>query len=155
MKTILYKPIIIFFIFFLNFSLAIAQSTLNKDEIEKYLVTIPQIHQLAATYQKNHEEEEKEQALPTEPSSFSQTPITDSLSNIREHPTFEEFLKIITRAGFQSPEQWANTGDRIMMAYSAFKLKNPPNAIAPGTDELKNNLQDQLQNIEKNQFLRR
>ncbi|MEZ5758302.1 MAG: hypothetical protein R3D86_08785 [Emcibacteraceae bacterium] len=153
MKKPLLQQILIFALFFLNITHANAQNVLNKDEIEKYLNAMPQIRQLAETYEKNLGEEQKTLPGQDEISSFSMTPLTDSLEEIRNLPTYEDFLKIIKSVGFNNPEEWASVGDRVMMAYSAFQLKNPPNQSSPDLNKLKDTLTDDLENLKKNQFI--
>lgn len=153
MKKTIINPIFTIALFFLNFSFAIAQETLKKDEIEKYLRSMPQIQHLAETSQNNNSEDQNVNAVIDEESSLSMTPLTDSLGKIKNLPNYEDFLKIIKNAGFNNPEEWASVGDRVMMAYSAFQLKNPKNKASPDLNELKVTLQDELQNIEKNQFI--
>ncbi|HPF46028.1 MAG: hypothetical protein KDF58_09975 [Alphaproteobacteria bacterium] len=147
------QKILILALFFLNISPSFAQDILNRDEIEKYLKAMPQIRQLAETYEKNIDDEQKISPELDETSSVSMTPLTDSLDEIKSLPTYEDFLKIIKNIGFNSPEEWASVGDRMMMAYSAFQLKNPPNQSSPDLSKLKETLADDLENLKKNQFI--
>ena len=153
MKVEFKKVPIIFILFFLNILPAMAQNTLSNGDIEKYIIVLPQIHQLSERYQSGINKENKEETIVFNPDTLSLTPITDNLATLVNHPTFEEFTLIITKAGFLNAAEWANVGDRIMMAYSATQLINPVGNNAPSINFIKENMQTELSNVEKNQFI--
>jgi len=142
-------------LFFLNHSIAITQDQLTKTEIEQYLSSISGLQSLDAEIdaESKNDDEATENQILFEPDSMSLTPISDSIEQITLHPTFEKFTAIINKAGFSSPQEWASTGDRIMIAYGAYQLKNPPQNKAATLDEIKNEMQTSLERIEKNQFI--
>ncbi|MBL4602734.1 MAG: hypothetical protein JKY84_08315 [Emcibacteraceae bacterium] len=153
MKVEFKKAPIIFILFFLNILPAMAQNILSNDDIEKYIAVLPLIHQLSERFQSGIDKENKEETMVFSPDTLSLTPITDNLTTLENHQTFEEFNLIITKAGFLNSSEWANVGDRIMMAYSANQLINPIDDNAPSINFIKENMQTELANVEKNQFI--
>jgi len=141
--------IFVFFSFFLNFTPTIAQNALNEAEIENYLATLPLIEAIVSEENANLSIEETDITR----SGISLTPITDSLELARHQPTYPKFLKIIENAQFNSPSHWANVGDNIMMAYSAFHLKSQETTGASNIEAIIKDLTEKLANIEKNQFI--
>ncbi|MGF1454952.1 MAG: hypothetical protein ACFB6R_06190 [Alphaproteobacteria bacterium] len=57
------------------------------------------------------------------------TPFTDGLKALREASSdaYGRYAKLVKSQGFASPEAWAETGDRVMLAYIA--LKTPAEAL--------------------------
>lgn len=84
---------------------------------------------------------------------LSQTPITDSLVLAKKHPTYPKLEMIVKSSGFQTVEEWAATGDQIMLAYSAYYIKNSEDPNAQSIDVLLNDLNSKRDQIEKNQFI--
>ena len=148
MKSSFFIYILTFIYIIFSFITASAQNTLNRPEIEKFISTLPSINALVKV-------NEGEEAIQNSnvPSDITHTPITASLKLLRAQTSFPEFTTILNRAGFSSPEQWANIGDKVMMAFSAYQLKNPPNASAPSIEEIKQDLNSRLNNIKNNQFI--
>lgn len=153
MKKITIKSLITFFIIFLNFFPAHAQNTLDTIKIEQYLSTLPSLERLEEKYKASDNGENEEYPSMLDSSELTRTPITNGLTLLRDHPSYEEFKVIVANANFSDLEEWASTGDKIMMAYSAYQLKHPETANAPSIDEIKNNMQEDLEKISKNQFI--
>lgn len=148
MKFKLQRFIFPFIIVFLNFSPALAQSILQKAEIEKYIGILPQISALA---QLNDQETQPSTPLLTD--EFGRTPISDNLIFLKERPNYNKFTDLIIKAGFLTAEEWANVGDKIMMAYSAYHLKYPSDNSSPTVNEIKSSMQDRSKLVEANQFI--
>lgn len=147
-------------LFTINIFSAHAQNILVKSDIEKYLSTLTPLKNLAKINVGNPEDEteikDQTEDIPPplfDPSNISRTPVTDTLEYTKNHPTFAEFSMIIDKAGFSSPDQWADIGDKIMMAYSAYNLKNPPSSEAADLNEVKRDLAKKLEAVRKNQFI--
>lgn len=153
MKLIFLRFLIPFLVFFLNFFPTLAQTTLQKAEIEQYIDALPQIYALSQTTQPNDQEQGIQTPISLKTDEFSRTPISDSLVLLKEQPTYEKFNTIVMKAGFLSTEGWASAGDKIMIAYSAYHLKHPINKASPTIDVIKSDMQEQLKLIEANQFI--
>ena len=149
MNRQLFNIISVFFLFFLSFPPTFAQNALNEADIENYLETLPLIAAIVS--------EEDAQPFIGETSitqtEISRTPITDSLELAKHQPTYPKFLEIIENAQFTSPSDWANVGDNIMMAYSAFYLKSQETTDTSNIEAITRDLAEKLANIEKNQFI--
>jgi hypothetical protein len=52
-----------------------------------------------------------------------------------------------------NPKEWASTGDKIMMAYSAYQMKNYDRETAPTIGEIKQNMSEDLIKIKINKFI--
>ena len=152
-KNILVIMSLILFLF--NHSIALAQDQLTNVEIERYLSSITSLQLLDTQIEAESENDDQvvESQFFEETGTMSLTPITDSLSKITTHPTYDRFTAIIKRTGFSSPQQWASAGDRIMIAYSAYQLKNPPQNNGANMGAITDEMQASLERIEKNQFI--
>ena len=152
-KNILVIMSLILFLF--NHSIALAQDQLTNVEIERYLSSITSLQLLDTQIEAESENDDQvvESQFFEETGTMSLTPITDSLSKITTHPTYDRFTEIIKRTGFSSPQQWASAGDRIMIAYSAYQLKNPPQNNGANMGAITDEMQASLERIEKNQFI--
>tara|TARA_R110002073_G_scaffold204772_2_gene364514 strand:+ start:770 stop:1375 length:606 start_codon:yes stop_codon:yes gene_type:complete len=147
------KGLIAFSIFFLNILAAQAQNTLDSIKIEQYLSTLPSLARLEEKYKAADNSENEEYVSMLDSPEITRTPISDGLIRLRDHPRYDEFKDIVTDANFSDPEEWASTGDQIMMAYSAYQLKYPESANAPSLAEIKKDMQEDLEKINKNQFI--
>ncbi len=154
------NPMILSFmvgLFFVNFITAHAQSTLNRVDVEKYLETLPLLRVLSEKYEAEKTlQADQQETILEEPSIISRTPITDSLEITKDHSTFPEFIDIIKKAGFSSPQQWANAGDQIMLSYSAYRLKNTvlnTHDGAANITDIKKDMAEKLDVIKKNKFI--
>lgn len=150
MKIIkLMTTITIFFIFIP----ANAQITLSDADIEKYLSTLPKLQTLSASPDPENSPMERRSLNSQNENLTSRTPISDNLERMQNHPTYDVFSRIIKDAGFETPADWAAVGDEIMMAYSAYLIKNPVDNDAPTLADMKNDLAEQLAKVEGNQFI--
>ncbi len=149
MKNQLLNIIFTFFLFFLSFPPTFAQNALNEADIENYLATLPLI---AAIVSEEDTVPNIEETNITQ-SEISRTPITDSLEFAKQQPTYPKFLEIVENAKFTSPSHWADVGDNIMMAYSAFYLKSQETTSTSNIEAITRDLAEKLANIEKNQFI--
>ncbi|WP_077531341.1 hypothetical protein [Vreelandella utahensis] len=50
-------------------------------------------------------------------------PMRMMVDRMRDHEMHNEFAAVVSDHGFQHPEDWADTGDRIMRAMAAMELK--------------------------------
>lgn len=141
--------ITIFFIFIP----ANAQITLSDADIEKYLSTLPKLQTLIASPDPEDNPMESRDLNSQNENLTSRTPISDNLERMKNHPTYDMFSRIVNDAGFETPADWAAIGDEIMMAYSAYLIKNPVDNNAPTLDEMKKDLAEQLSKVEGNQFI--
>ncbi len=145
----LMATITIFFIFIP----ANAQITLSDADIEKYLSTLPKLQTLIASPDPEDNPMESRDLSSQNENLTSRTPISDNLERMKNHPTYDMFSRIVNDAGFETPADWAAVGDEIMMAYSAYLIKNPVDNNAPTLDEMKKDLAEQLSKVEGNQFI--
>lgn len=148
------RYLITFFMFLLSITQVNAQNTLDDIKIEQYLSTLPLLQRLEDTHKTNDSDNgQEDHANILSAPETTRTPITDSLNLMKDHTGYEDFKTIVTNAKFISPEEWASTGDMIMMAYFAYQLHHPNSANAPSIDEIKMNMQEDLNKISQNQFI--
>lgn len=153
MEKITRNVSIIFFLCFFILIPANAQNALKEKDIESYISTLPKLQLLYERSQPENNTSNQSQVQPQDNDLTSRTPITDNLERMRNHPTFDNFSNIVKEAGFANPAHWAATGDKIMLAYSAYFINNPINEDAPTLDELKLELSEQLKKAEGNRFI--
>jgi len=136
------------------FFTANAQNALNTTDIDNYLTSLNNISSIIKRY--NDENRSKESAdLATLPpiDALSKTPITDTLEFVKSHPTYSTLEIIVKSSGFNTTEEWANTGDQIMLAYSAYYLKNPQDKDAMSIEEMIKDLNAKDDQIKNNIFI--
>lgn len=153
MKIIKASKITFFFIFIFFFT-ANAQNTLNSADIDNYLTSLKNISIMMNRY--NNENQAKESAdLTSLPpiDELSKTPITDTLEFVKSHPTYTTLEMIVKSSGFNTTEEWAYTGDQIMLAYSAYYLKNPQDKDAMSIEEMIKDLNAKDDQIKNNMFI--
>lgn len=136
------------------FFTANAQNKLNSADIDNYLTSLKNISTMLKRYIKENQTEESAVLNSLPPiDELSKTPITDSLAHVKSHPTYPNLEMIIKSSGFETVEEWANVGDQIMLAYSAYYLKNTQDPAAMPINEMINDLDEQLEQIENNMFI--
>ncbi|MDG1709263.1 MAG: hypothetical protein P8H03_10905 [Emcibacteraceae bacterium] len=154
MRNSIQTILLSFFLYFSCFLPVNAQNTLESNQIERYLSSLVKIKTLINSINNGTLSSEEESLTAYNPSlDPSSTPITDSLEHIRKHSSFNSFEKNVLSSGFSSIEQWANVGDDVMMAYSAFQLKKNQEEQGQNLDEIKADLNGQLNKIENNKFI--
>jgi hypothetical protein len=143
-----------FFCIFMHFFTANAQNTLKSNDIDNYLTSLKSISSMMERYNKENKpkEDTELETLPTI-GDLSKTPITDSLAYVKSHPTYSSLEMIVQSSGFQSVEEWANVGDNIISAYTAFYLKYSAGSDAKSIEETINDLTAQRDQISKNLFI--
>ncbi len=129
--------------------------SLDKAQVEQYLSTLPKIRVLKDDDDSSEESNALTQGDYEDDYMTSRTPISDNLERMKDHSTFEDFTRIIKNEGFETPQAWASVGDEIMLAYSAYYISNPIDKDAPSLEEMKQELSEQQEKIEKNQFIMR
>ena len=143
-----------FFFIFIHFFTANAQNTLKSADIDNYLTSLKSISSMMERYNKENKPKEDMELKTLPPiDDLSKTPITDSLVYVKSHPTYSSLEMIVQSSGFQSVEEWANVGDNIMLAYTAFHIKNPAGSDAMPIEEMINDLTVQRDQISKNLFI--
>lgn len=49
--------------------------------------------------------------------------MSDSVRQFRDHPAYDRLDEVVSRHGFDSPEDWGATGDRVFMAWMAIQMQ--------------------------------
>ncbi|WP_339862160.1 hypothetical protein [Paremcibacter congregatus] len=122
-----------------------AATPLSRDNIESFIAVMKPMQKLEEKYDILEEDGSDMQSVL--PGSETFGPMTHSLKTIRTHKSFPEFAKIIDDAGFTSPDQWANVGDRILNAYMGLKMAAN---MSPADVE---KMQESIAELEKNEYL--
>lgn len=154
MRNLTYIIFLTFFLFFSHFMPTNAQNSLESRQIEQYLTSLVKIKTLINSAE-NEIRTTTEEVIPSSNNydASSRTPITDTLVQIKKHHTFKRFENDVITSGFITIEQWATVGDKIMMAYSAYHLKNPPPGQNKNVVDIEKDLSDDLKKIENNKFI--
>lgn len=153
MRIIKTIKITFFFIFMIFFN-ANAQNTLNTADIDNYLTSLKNISSMMKKYNTEIQTQENTDLTSLPPlDELSKTPISDTLEYVKSLPTYSNFEMIIKSAGFETTEEWAYIGDKIMLAYSAYYLKNPQDKNAISIDEFINDLNAKSDQIKNNMFI--
>ena len=147
------KIMITFIIISLNFFSAQAQNILDATKIEQYLSTLPLLAQLQEKNIAIDNDEKSRNTHTFDKTKTSSTPITDNLILLEGHPNYEKFTVIVANAKFLNPKEWASTGDKIIMAYSAYQMKNYNGETLLSIDEVKKYMSEDLMKIKINKFI--
>lgn len=136
------------------FFTANAQNALNTNDIDNYLTSLKNISSMMKRYNSENQAKENADLTSLPPvDELSKTPITDTLEFVKSHPTYSTLEMIVKSSGFKTTEEWATTGDQIMLAYSAYYLKNPQDKEALSIDEMINDLNAKGNQIKNNMFI--
>ena len=145
---------ITFFFIFMIFFTANAQNALNTNDIDNYLTSLKNISSMMKRYNSENQAKENADLTSLPPvDELSKTPITDTLEFVKSHHTYSTLEMIVKSSGFKTTEEWANTGDQIMLAYSAYYLKKPQDKEALSIDEMINDLNAKGNQIKNNMFI--
>ncbi len=145
---------ITFFFIFMIFFAANAQNALNTTDIDNYLTSLKNISSMMKRYDNENQVTENTDLTSLPPiDELSKTPITDTLQFVKLHPTYSTMEMIVKSSGFETIEEWANVGDHIMLAYSAYYLKNPQAKDAMSIEEMIKDLNAKDDQIKNNMFI--
>ncbi|WP_455198087.1 hypothetical protein [Kaarinaea lacus] len=120
MKRMLFPLLIIG----LSFSLPLyAGDALSSKTVRSFIDSLKDIEQLGRKYEndpafKTDENQSFDQAMQQMQSPFSQMNTA-----IKNSKAYDEFVDAIKRNGFNSPEQWSQTGNRIYRAIAAVQME--------------------------------
>lgn len=120
-----------------------AATPLSGNDIQHFMNAMKPLQKLGTKYDFAEDEN-----LPDKNGDFADfSPMSQSLEAVKDHESYEEFKTIILKAGFSSPQQWANVGDRVIRAYTSLRIieEMTPQRIA---EILKD-----IEEVEKNQYL--
>ncbi|PAU81104.1 hypothetical protein CK501_05955 [Halovibrio salipaludis] len=97
---------------------------LSDDRIERFLASLEDLESLGEQVENTDMfgdmgQEIQEQAM--RKGEFR--PMRMMVEKMRDHEMHDEFAAAVSDHGFQRPEDWADTGDRIMRAMAAMELK--------------------------------
>ncbi|PCI50538.1 MAG: hypothetical protein COB49_03550 [Alphaproteobacteria bacterium] len=120
-----------------------AEAQLGEDDIQHFINAMKPLRDLGEKYDITENNN-----LPTENTGFTAYfPMSRALENVKDHSSYEDFEKIIREAGFSSPAQWANIGDRVMRAYTSLKI------IREMTPERIQEMLKGIEDVKKNKYL--
>lgn len=123
--------------------MAQAAAPLSKDDIQHFMNAMKPLQELGQKY-----EFDENKDPPAENTGFTGfSPMTRALEDVKGHASYEEFNIIIHDAGFSSPEQWADVGDRVIRAYTALKVAREM------TPEKKQKMMKNIEEVKKNEYL--
>lgn len=121
-----------------------ALDPLDADDMQHFMNAMQPLQDLGKKHDFEGDEEEN---LPAEESPDVFSPMTDSLSLIKQHEAYGEFVVIIQNAGFHDAAEWANVGDRVMRAYMSLKMAQEL------TPEKRQEMEKSIREIEQNDYL--
>jgi hypothetical protein len=68
---------------------------------------------------------------------------SSSVESMKGHPLYNDLAQVVSNYGFSSPEQWGETGDRILRAWSAIEMGQQSGGMnqemAKAMEEIDNN----------------
>lgn len=113
---------------------------LTTEQVRALLETLPEISDLGAEYDEADDplpqiaggnEEDPQAAMERMRSGM----LSGAVSELRAHSAWEKFESITKKHGFDSVEQWANVGDRVMAGFLQLQLaKEAPDLQAQMTE---------------------
>lgn len=141
MKNII-SLILSILLFSIAYGTVYAADTLSGNDIQHFIDAFRPVQELEGKYDFNDEEEPAEDINPED---F--TPMTYVLELMKNHESYDEFTEIILSAGFSSPQQWAEVGDRVMNAYTAIRI------IEEMTPKKIQKMLKSIEEVKKNEYL--
>lgn len=120
-----------------------AAQSLTDGDIENFIDSLVELNSMEDEFADLELEMERqsEQGADTMPD-FEHL-ISDSISKIEDHPSFDKFRDVIEDNGFDNPTEWGETGDRIFRAWMAIEMENQSPTVnadmARALEEIENN----------------
>ena len=136
-------------IFLSSFFALHAEVPLSGNDVQHFMNAMKPLQELGTKYDfiENSDKAMRNQNPMANQNLSDFSPMTRSLKEIKGHEAYGEFEYIIRNAGFSSPQQWANVGDRVMKAYMSLKM------IADITPEKIQEMKVSIEDIKKNEYL--
>lgn len=142
MKNII--PITLSILLFLGgFITAHATEPLSEGDVQHFMNAYNPVQKLGNKYDFDDDKDDAIENI--DPADF--TPMSYALERVKNHEAYEEFKTIISTAGFSSPQQWANVGDRVMGAFTSLKI------IEEMTPEKIQEMLKSIEDVKKNEYL--
>ena len=123
--------------------LVAAAADLTSDMVGRFVASMGGMQEIAAQY-----EDIGESNTAFEPQAMddiaqrAMTPFSSNLSEMQAHEGYGDLLAMIRKHGFDSAEQWAQVGDRVVRAYAALKIASE----APDMDQQMAQAMQELEN---------
>lgn len=114
-------------LFVVLFMLAVAMTAtaepLNDERIEGFLNSLQDLESLSEHTENTEVFENMGQEIQEAARKGDFRPMSLMVEKMRDHSMHDEFADVVSKHGFDRPEDWAETGDRIMRAMAAMELK--------------------------------
>jgi len=107
-------------------------ANLTQDKVGKFVTAIPDVEVFSESMRKSGKDKQLEEAVKPEKNETKFTPYTKGVALMKTKfpEDYKSLSDISKKSGFSSAEDWASTGDNVMMAYMANKIEaQNPNAL--------------------------
>ncbi|MGM0451345.1 MAG: hypothetical protein ACQERE_10970 [Pseudomonadota bacterium] len=116
------KPLFVV-LFVLAAASGAAAEPLNDERIEGFLGSLEDLESLGERTENTEMFEDMGQEIQESTREGDFRPMSMMVEKMRDHSMHGEFADVVSEHGFDRPEDWADTGDRIMRAVAAMELK--------------------------------
>ena len=105
-----------------------AAESLTSDMVGRFIESMNGMQEIADRYEDIGESNDgfnpraMDKAAMDEIAQRAMTPFSSGLSEMQAHEGYGDLLDMIEEHGFDSAEQWAQVGDRVMRAYAALQM---------------------------------
>lgn len=111
---------------------ASAKEKLSGDNVSKFIKALPDIEVFSDDLKKTGKDKQLDVALKPTPGDKSYSPYAKGIEIMKDKlpADYKNLGGIVEKHGFNSQEEWANTGDSVMLAYMATKIEQEnPDAL--------------------------
>lgn len=116
------KPLFVV-LFMLAAAMTATAEPLNEERIEGFLNSLGDLEALGKRTENTGMFDNMGQKIQASARKGDFRPMSLMIEKMRDHSMHGEFAEVVSRHGFDRPEDWAGTGDRIMRAMAAMELK--------------------------------
>ena len=107
-------------------------ASLTDAQVKRFVASMEEVQQLFDEYDDLHEMDDDFDDFDGEiDMTFPENPMSDAIAEMRGHAVYNRLQGVVRKHGFSNVEQWAGTGDKVMMAfYSLLMEEAHPEAVA-------------------------
>ena len=102
---------------------AFAEDALSSKTVRNFISSLKELEQLGKKYQNDPAFKTETNQSVDQVMQRMQSPFSTMNNAIKGSKAYDEYISLLKRNGFESPEQWSRTGNRIYRAMAAVQME--------------------------------